>query len=745
MILYLVLGLIAQFAILSQAWQQNPLARLPENDALVYWDWARDIATGKFVADTPFLSAPLYPYVLGLLRALGAGLLVVYAFQALLHLATAVLIGMTAQRHLGESVALVAVALWLLMLEPSFSTGRVLNSSLQLALTAWTMERWSCLTLELSRRRLIQFGLVLGLTTLAHPPLLVSLPLVAVGLWRLLDTGAKGAALSLSCSAAVILLATAHNLAACGELIPISAQAGVTFSHGNNERATGVYSAAEGVSASRTQQNLDAHDRARAVLGKDTGWKETDSFFFGEGLAWWRAEPGYALATMGKKLWYFVSGQNYGDIYVPALERESGLSSRLILAPIRSAWIILPGIIGLILLARTHRASFTGPALLMLIPLLVVAVFWYSPRYRLPALPPLVLGTAWLCLQLRTQGARRFIAGGALLVALLTGPFNQLIGFDLRASLRAPFQYQVGSLYLQEANFTQAREHLTHARDQGHPLAAIALGDLARREGGAASALDELRTALAAAPDDVYAIRSLATALAESSRMTGDPGQLAEALDLFRKVVERDRNDWRAVMGLANVLLSSGEIDEAIDTYSRAAEIAPTAFEVQFNFGVALEAANRAPEAIDAYGAALAIDSSQHSARMQLVALCVRQHLHARAIALLRTGLELSAGHPQMIQALAFHLASAPRSEDRNGREALTLMADFVATDEITRAVKLETTALILAELGNFQQASDSNAEAARKLDALGEAAWAAELRKRDALFQAGKPFRQAD
>ncbi len=66
-----LLGLVLQALFRWLEWGADPLARVPLDDAGVYWDWAGAIAGGRLVGDEPFLSAPLYPYFLGLLRALG--------------------------------------------------------------------------------------------------------------------------------------------------------------------------------------------------------------------------------------------------------------------------------------------------------------------------------------------------------------------------------------------------------------------------------------------------------------------------------------------------------------------------------------------------------------------------------------------------------------------------------------------------------------------------------------------------
>lgn len=77
LVVLLALGAAAQLALLL-AGAADPLALAPINDAKVYWDWGGRIADGRLVDDTPFMSAPLYPYVVGAVRALGGGLGALY-------------------------------------------------------------------------------------------------------------------------------------------------------------------------------------------------------------------------------------------------------------------------------------------------------------------------------------------------------------------------------------------------------------------------------------------------------------------------------------------------------------------------------------------------------------------------------------------------------------------------------------------------------------------------------------------
>ena len=76
------------------------------------------------------------------------------------------------------------------------------------------------------------------------------------------------------------------------------------------------------------------------------------------------------------------------------------------------------------------------------VPLLVVCVFWYSPRYRMPSLPVLALGAAYSWTQARRHPG--------FAVAGLSGLAGSLIvtatGFERTSEYEPSFYMQLGGL-----------------------------------------------------------------------------------------------------------------------------------------------------------------------------------------------------------------------------------------------------------------------------------------------------------
>jgi hypothetical protein len=114
----------------------NPLAELPWMDSLEYWNIAGRCAEGAWVQPTPFLSAPLYPYFLGILRLGGVDLIGIPVVQLLMHLPTAVVTGEAARAAGTRVTGLVATATFLLLTEPAIVFTRLFSENLQILLVA---------------------------------------------------------------------------------------------------------------------------------------------------------------------------------------------------------------------------------------------------------------------------------------------------------------------------------------------------------------------------------------------------------------------------------------------------------------------------------------------------------------------------------------------------------------------------------------------------------------------------------
>lgn len=737
----LALGAVLQGVLVARDWSSNPFAHVPLNDAEVYWRWAGDLAAGEWIGGAPYFSAPLYPWFVGLLRACGAGLLALYVAQALLHLGTAALVWRAARVDFGATAAVLGALAWVLLDDASYGTTRVLNGGVQCLLVAWTWERAVAWRRGPTSRRAVLLGVALGLAVLSNPTLLLAVPIFAA--WVFWVAPRERRARCAACAGVVALLviapATVHNALACGEFIPVSAQAGVTFVHGNAPGADGTYHAIEGVSSDRSRQNVDARELVRAQT--DGSWSATSSAFFQRGLDWWRAEPGAAAELFARKLWWFVSGRRYGDIYLPVLEARDGWSIATRVAPLCAAWLALPALLTLALLARDPR-RFLPELVLVLAPLATVAIFWYSPRYRLPAMP-LVCALAMAALAPRplAPSAARVSTGAraagwiALLASLASGPLNVALGFDDIESHRAQYEYLAGKALIDTNRVEEALPRLREATRLGHEDAAVALGDALRRLGRPLDALELLRDNALRQPKSAYAHRALAVALVNAR-------ELAQARMEFEAALALDPRDYESLAGLGGVLYELGDPRAAVERQRAALALRPDLDVAHYNLAVALERLGQFDEAELEYAAALQTNPTLARASQHLAELHVRRGDFSGALSELTLGLQRSPQDRGLTTTRAWLLATAPDAKDRDGQAAVALIEPLVQSERDDPGL-WNIYAAALAESNRFPEAIQAAQRTLELLHQQNLLDAITETRSRLDLYRTNKPFHQ--
>ncbi|MCH2113063.1 MAG: tetratricopeptide repeat protein, partial [Planctomycetes bacterium] len=476
---------------------------------------------------------------------------------------------------------------------------------------------WRALLADRPRAPLV--GLLAGLNALANPPFLLAV--LALPLWMGLKQGGRPAGLCLGTALLCIAPATWANHQVTGELIPISAQAGITFAHGNSPNADGLYTPIPGISPERRKQNLDALRMVEETTGS-ASWVGTSKHFMRQGFSWCVEHPLDALLNVGRKVSYFFTESSYGDVYQPRLEREQGFMTPP--APVGyGSWFLLPGLIAGYFLWR-RKALGMSELIVIGIPLVTVALFFYSPRYRMAALPVLTVLTTWLLFARHAKNGSPALMGW-LTPGLLLPIFVQT---DISA-FRPAFLTKLGSVWEQQGQWAKAAEAYRAGIQAGDAQAGPSLGHVLRRLGREAEGLRVLQQAVQQHPESAYAHRSLAVTFAEN-------GRLEEAEPAFRKAIALEPNDFESLSGLGNLCFQSERLDEA-EAFYRQSIAAHAGFpSAWFNLATVFEERGKDAEAIRHYQHALSLNPQLMPARLAAAALLatsldesVRQGEHA--------------------------------------------------------------------------------------------------------------------
>jgi tetratricopeptide (TPR) repeat protein len=192
--------------------------------------------------------------------------------------------------------------------------------------------------------------------------------------------------------------------------------------------------------------------------------------------------------------------------------------------------------------------------------LIVVTVHWYTPRYRLPAIPVIVVVAAWAldrALHWRMHRALAVAVAAALGVEMLLGPINRASGFDTCDP--AGVMFHVGNVLSQQGKSEEAvakfREGLQLRPND--PLARVDLGDTLLDLGRRDEALAEFERAREFAPDHPELLGRIAMLLMERQRLPEaraaleralprdprNPNLLRLAAQCYQRVLQANPND----------------------------------------------------------------------------------------------------------------------------------------------------------------------------------------------------------
>jgi len=137
--------------------------------------------------------------------------------------------------------------------------------------------------------------------------------------------------------------------------------------------------------------------------------------------------------------------------------------------------------------------------------------------------------------------------------------------------LLALYEVQMGHEWLKKGEFHKARLKYKDAlrRDRTCVPAYLGLGDANEREGRLEEAIENWKELLAKVPAKGF------LAFAKLEKALFDKGRFGEVSKLYRDMLQRDPDNLRALLAMANIHEKKGDIAEAIETCERAVQIDP--------------------------------------------------------------------------------------------------------------------------------------------------------------------------
>ena len=371
-------------------------------DTTAYVELAKRVAAGDLALGPGlYFVSPLYIYFL----ALFPSLTLARVAQALLGTVAVALIYLTAREWFGRRAAEISAVLAGLTGVFAYYEGLLLQSSLDVFLTALSL--W-LLMLALKGRTLcaLTAGLAFGIATLNRPNMLVAAIAIAVMLFAVKRL--KLAALLLAGLAAGIAPVTIRNVVAAHQFALVSSHGGINFYIGNGEGATGYFHAVPGMPSTVEGLARDAHRAAEAATHRKLSDAEVSAYYSELAWSWIRAHPLQWIALLLKKTYAVLNTAHVSTPFSYTFYAyDAGTLLRfLIIGP----WLLVPlGLFGLV----------RKPPLLVFVAAYAASIvlFFITERYKLPLFVACAIGAGAGVEALLRRRPRDLAIIGALLIA----------------------------------------------------------------------------------------------------------------------------------------------------------------------------------------------------------------------------------------------------------------------------------------------------------------------------------------
>jgi len=581
--------------------QATPLFHGAALDTKEYERLALEIASGNLAhPDAVFLN-PLYPFFLAFVYTLfGHSAMAVLLIQVLSDALNCLLIYFMTKGLFDRRVAVVASFIYACYGMAIFYSGIRLAPTLGLFLTiafmALFLHAWA-------RRSVLLFlpaGVVFGLMVLARTNAALFAPVIL--LWFAIRIrGFFGGKETMSALGGffvgfmcVLALSGFRNHAIDGRFAPFSVQGGINFYVGNNPEATGRFMSPEGVSLTPIEQVKSSIRLAEKELGMVLTPAEASSFWLGKGLHFWINHPVDAFCLYLKKLGLFWRHEETGGNLDYRLSRSFAPIFRL---PFISFGLIAPlALVGMILaLKEGDKTRFILS--FIVVYMASVVLFFVNARYRLPAIPFLILFAAFTIVRLldwiKEWDRRRLVTTGLFLLPLFVVINVKKCDSSADLCVAKSHHRNVGLTYLRMGEPNRAISEFNKALscDPDWGAAYSSLGVAYEESGRLDEAIQNYAKAIHFAPDLGEAHNNLGAALAKAGRADMALAHLEKAVELRPDFVE-------ARVHLGGVLIQRGQPDKAVYELAEALRLNPEAADAHLNLGVARMYQQKLDEAV---------------------------------------------------------------------------------------------------------------------------------------------------
>ncbi len=421
--LMLLMAFAFQLAVLVRYSHSSELVPR-DTDMKFYSDWGLRIANGALTDGKAFYGLPGYAYILGVFYwVIGFDPFTVGFVQAIAFALVAfvvfrlTLLVFPRREDMGNGahpqVVAVLAALGWISFAPAQAFAVALMPTIFLVLVYWTLVWWVVRTRHASVVwPWLGMGLAVGVMSMIVATVLFAVPMVIFGMWRAVGVGRAWQPRLLRLAGALGVFVAGvfagsapvslHNYLVAHEPVMLSAHSGINFWIGNNPSATGYPKMPPGIRPSQEHLLQDSITVAEAASGRSLTRAEVSAFWSKNAHEYIREHFAEWLRLMGRKFVNFWNAYQYDDINTLTPLREQ----RITWPGLRFGFVAALGLVGMCgAVWQAPRSRWVAAAVLLhLCALLPVFI---TERYRLAAVPGLLIFAAWWVATVQARFAQR--------------------------------------------------------------------------------------------------------------------------------------------------------------------------------------------------------------------------------------------------------------------------------------------------------------------------------------------------
>lgn len=261
------------------------------------------------------------------------------------------------------------------------------------------------------------------------------------------------------------------------------------------------------------------------------------------------------------------------------------------------------------------------------------------------------------------------------------------------------------------------------------------LGEVLMLKGDKEEAERLLRASLEQRPTDLETLDRFA-------RLLAPQGRGADVAVALQKALAAAPDNPRLHGGVGDLFIRLERYDDAIAALQRATQLAPQFAPAWHTLGLAHRGKGAMDAAERAWRQALAAAPNYMPPRMALVSVLLGKADYAGAVTLIDEGIKANPNEMELVNGLAWLLATCPTDNVRDGRRAVQLAEQACKAASFRNHAYLDTLAAAYAEAGDFEEALKTIGQAIRLAREADDGEAAQKYQQRQALYQQNRPCR---